>query len=74
MVSFADKFPQYVLQWLEEIRNKLKIGWVKWLPELGEVVMVGGSAALAKPLVEQTAGRFKVATQPQFCSVMGMLK
>ncbi len=73
-VSFADKFPQYVLQWLEEIRNKLKIGWVKWLPELGEVVMVGGSAALAKPLVEQTAGRFKVATQPQFCSVMGMLK
>ena len=73
-ISFADKFPDYVAQWLEEIRNKLKISWAKWLPELGEVVIVGGSAALAKPLVEQTAGRFKVAKDhPQFCNVMGML-
>lgn len=73
-ISFGDKFPQYVSQWLEDIRNKLKIGWAKWLPELGEVVIVGGSAALAKPIVEQTAGRFKIVTQPQFCGVMGMLK
>ncbi|MDY6991639.1 MAG: ParM/StbA family protein [Pseudomonadota bacterium] len=73
-ISFADKFPTYVNQWLEDIRNKLKIGWAKWLPELGEVVIVGGSAALAQPLVEQTAGRFKISTQSQFCGVMGMLR
>lgn len=73
-ISFADRFPQEVSHWLDEIRNKLKIGWAKWLPELGEVIVVGGSAALAKPLVDQTAGRFKVATQPQFCGVMGMLR
>jgi len=73
-ISFADKFPHDVEQWLEDIRNKLKIGWSKWLPELGEVIVVGGSAALAKPLVEQTGGRFKIASQPQFCGVMGMLR
>lgn len=72
-ISFADKFPTYVEHWLEDVRNKLKIGWAKWLSELGEVGIVGGSATLAQPLVEQTAGRFKIATQPQFCSVMGML-
>ncbi len=73
-ISFADKFPEYVTQWLDDIRNKLKLSWAKWLPELGEVIIVGGSAALAKPLVEQTAGRFKIAKDhPQFCNVMGML-
>ncbi len=74
-LSFADKFPDYVSQWLDDIRNKLKISWARWLPELGEVVIVGGSAAVAKPLVEKTAGRFKIAKQqPQFCSVLGMLE
>jgi hypothetical protein len=72
-ISFADKFPQYVSQWLSDIRNKLKIGWAQWLPELGEVVVVGGSAPLATALMEQTQGRFKIAEQPQVCSVMGML-
>lgn len=72
-ISFADRFPSYVSQWLTDIRNKLKIGWAQWLPELGEVVMVGGSAALATQLSEQTQGRFKVADPPQFCGVMGML-
>lgn len=74
-ISFADKFSHYVSLWLEDIRNKLKLNWAKWLPELGEVIIVGGSAALAKPLVDQTAGRFKIAKEtPQFCNVLGMLE
>ncbi len=72
-ISFAEDFPRYVNEWLSGIRNKLKIVWSKWLPELGEVVMVGGSAHLATGLVEQTEGRFKIAEQPQLCGVMGML-
>jgi len=40
-ISFADKFPTYVAQWLDDIRNKLKLKWAKWLPELVEVVIVG---------------------------------
>ena len=63
----------YVSKWLADIRNKLKISWSQWLSELGEVVIVGGSAPLASSLVEQTEGRFKIAEQPQFCGVMGML-
>jgi hypothetical protein len=74
-ISFADRFPQYVSQWLEDIRNKLKLSWAKWLPELGEVIIVGGSATLAKPLVDQTGGRFKIVKEvPQFCNVLGMLQ
>jgi len=72
-ISFADKFPGYVSQWLYGIRNKLKIAWTPWLADLGEVVMVGGSAHLATSLAEQTEGRFKIADQPQYCGVMGML-
>ncbi len=72
-ISFADRFPNYVSKWLSDIRNKLKISWAQWLAGLGEVLIVGGSASLATPLVEQTQGRFKIAEQPQVCSVMGML-
>jgi len=72
-ISFADKFPTYVNQWLTEIRNKLKISWDRWLPELGEIVIVGGSAILAQPFAEQSEGRFKIAEGSQFCAVQGML-
>ncbi|NJK28179.1 MAG: hypothetical protein HC925_06340 [Coleofasciculaceae cyanobacterium SM2_3_26] len=64
---------EYVARWLAEIRNKLRIGWAHWLPELGEVAIVGGSAPLAEDLVEQTQGRFKIPEDPQLCSVKGML-
>jgi len=74
-ISFADRFPGYLSQWLDDIRNKLKINWAKWLSELGEVVIVGGTAVLAQPLVEKTAGRFKIAKEnPQYCNVLGMLQ
>ena len=72
-ISFADRFDKYVSQWLTDIRNKLKISWSQWLPELGEVAIVGGSASLAEPLVADTEGRFKIADNPQICGVMGML-
>lgn len=72
-ISFADRFPNYVEKWLSDIRNKLKISWGQWLPGLAEVLIVGGSATLATPLVEQTEGRFKIADKPQTCGVTGML-
>ena len=72
-ISFADRFPNYVSQWLSNIRNKIKISWAPWLPELGEVIVVGGSANLATLLEDQTQGRFKIAEQSQLCGVMGML-
>lgn len=72
-ISFADRFPTYVSQWLSGIRNKLKISWASWLPELGEVLIIGGSAHLATSLQEQTEGRFKIADQPDISGVLGML-
>lgn len=72
-ISFAEEFPSYIDQWISQIRNKLKIAWSPWLAELGEVVIVGGSAHLTTNLVEQTEGRFKIAEQPQICGVRGML-
>ncbi len=71
-ISFADQFPQYRDAWIAEIRNKLKIGWAKWLSDLGEVVIIGGSATLAETFVESTKGRFKLCDRPQVANVIGM--
>ncbi|BAU13066.1 hypothetical protein LEP3755_36020 [Leptolyngbya sp. NIES-3755] len=71
-VSFANRFPEYRDSWIADIRNKLKIGWAKWLSDLGEVVIVGGSAPLAQLLVEATKKRFKVCDRSQFANVIGM--
>ena len=35
------------------------------MSEIGEVLIIGGSAALAQPLEEATKGRFKVVKHPQ---------
>ena len=71
-ISFAELFPQYLNSWMTDIRNKLRIGWAKWVSDLGEVVIVGGSAPLAQSLVDATAGRFKIADDAQFANVCGM--
>jgi hypothetical protein len=72
-ISFKDKFPNYLNTWLTDIRNRLKIGWAKWLPELGETLIIGGSADLAIALAEQTQGRFKICPEPQMANCRGML-
>ncbi|MBW4422026.1 MAG: ParM/StbA family protein [Myxacorys californica WJT36-NPBG1] len=71
-ICFADQFPQYRDAWIADIRNKLRIGWAKWMSDLGEVVIVGGAAALAQSLVEATTGRFKLCERSQFANVIGM--
>ncbi|NEQ54571.1 MAG: hypothetical protein F6K11_31310 [Leptolyngbya sp. SIO3F4] len=45
------------------------------MSELGEVIVVGGSAELLRPFVEETNGRFKIpkSPSPQFVSLYGML-
>src|SRR6478672_466823 len=64
-ISFSDRFPTYLNHWLTDLKNRLKIGWAKWLDDLGEVVIIGGSAHLAKQLEVSTQGRFKVCEAPQ---------
>lgn len=71
--SFAGVFPKYRDAWLNSIRNELKTRWASWLPQIGEVAMVGGSAPLAAPLVESSKGRFKLVERPEISTVRGML-
>ncbi|MEW5858046.1 MAG: hypothetical protein AB1861_11785 [Cyanobacteriota bacterium] len=77
-VNFEPIFQKCREQWIGEIRSKLKVAWTTQLSDLGEVLIIGGSASLAQPLVEATKGRFKIAAHPnvanfaQLISLYGM--
>ena len=58
--------------WLDDIRSKASAQWQPYLNDLGEVLLVGGSASLAASLEERTKGRFKVAPNPQDITILGM--
>jgi hypothetical protein len=59
--------------WLEGIRAQVRLAWSRYFPEVGEVLVIGGSAPLALPIQESTKGRFKIAPEPQNISIKGML-
>lgn len=77
-INFEPIFQKCREQWIGEIRSKLKVAWTTQLSDLGEVLIIGGSASLAQPLVEATKGRFKIASHPsvpnfaQLISLYGM--
>ncbi|MBD2092569.1 ParM/StbA family protein [Microcoleus sp. FACHB-1515] len=70
--SFAPAFESARAEWLDEIRGQIKTRWGQWLPNLGEVLIIGGSAPIALPLQDATKGRFKIAPNPQTISIVGM--
>lgn len=63
-VPFAAIFEKARQSWLEEIRGQIKTQWASHLSEIGEVLVVGGSAELARPFVEASGGRFKIPVNP----------
>ncbi|MBD2057895.1 ParM/StbA family protein [Oculatella sp. FACHB-28] len=75
-VNFRGAFENARAEWLDEIRGEVKTRWGRWLSsgELGEVIVVGGSAPLAEPLQAATKGRFRIAPDPQFISISGMAR
>lgn len=72
-ISFAHCFDKCRENWLEDIRAKLRITWGKHFAEIGEVLIIGGSAPLATPIEESTKGRFRVAPNSQTISIQGMV-
>lgn len=72
-ISFAHLFEKCRNAWLEEIRGKLRTKWAQYFSEIGEVLIIGGSAPLATSIQEATNGRFKVAPDPQTISIKGMM-
>lgn len=71
-VSFKEIFPKHQNKWLADIRNRIKSKWGTKLDDLGECLIIGGSAPLAQPLVDMTGGRFKISPEHQFANLRGM--
>ncbi len=71
--NFSHLFQKCRDAWLEEIRATLRTAWGQYFNEVGEVLIIGGSAPLAKPIEESTKGRFRVAPNPQTISILGMV-
>lgn len=71
--SFAGIFEQCRQQWIDEIRGQLKQGWATHSADIGEVLVVGGSAPLAQRFVDTTNGRFKIPANPQTFSLCGLM-
>lgn len=65
-ISFQTIFPKMLDRWLGNIRSHLKVHWGRWIPDIGEVLIVGGSAPLARPIEVDTQGRFKIAVNPDY--------
>ncbi len=72
-ISFPHLFEKCRGEWIEEIRAKLRVTWGHKFAEIGEVLIIGGSAPLAAPIEESTKGRFRVAPNSQEISIRGML-
>ena len=73
-IDFSREFVTVRDGWVSDIRAKLKTNWAKYLPSLGELVVIGGSASLLQPMCEASKGRFKVAPRPQFFNLYGLNK
>lgn len=73
-IDFSREFVAVRDAWTADIRSKLKSNWAKYLPSLGELVVIGGSASLLQPMCEASKGRFKVAPRPQFFNLYGLNK
>ncbi|MBD1825678.1 hypothetical protein H6F51_24735 [Cyanobacteria bacterium FACHB-DQ100] len=71
-VSFAACFESCVSEWLDDIRSAARGQWQSYLSDLGEVLLVGGSAPLAGAIEQSTGGRFKIAPNPQDITILGM--
>lgn len=73
-IDFSREFASVRDSWVNDIRAKLKTNWAKYLPSLGELVVIGGSASLLQPMCEASKARFKVAPRPQFFNLYGLQK
>lgn len=65
---FEEAFNKAREDWLGDIRAEMRTRWNQWTSEIGEVLIIGGSASLAEPLEEATKGRFKIARHPQIAN------
>jgi hypothetical protein len=73
-IDFTREFVAVRDAWTADIRSKLKANWAKYLPSLGELLVIGGSASLLEPMCAASKGRFKIAPKPQYFNLFGLSK
>jgi Actin like proteins N terminal domain len=73
-IDFTREFVAVRDAWVSDIKAKLKANWAKYLPSLGELLIIGGSASLLEPMCAASKGRFKIAPKPQYFNLFGLNK
>jgi hypothetical protein len=71
-INFEQIYQSACERWVESARSEIRSKWAKHLPQLGEVLIVGGSANLAAPICEASGDRFKIAPEPQLFNIIAM--
>lgn len=71
-IDFSGIYQKACEFWVESARTEIRSKWAEHLPELGEVLVVGGSAHLAAPICEASGDRFKIAPEPQLFNIIAM--
>jgi hypothetical protein len=71
-IDFSREFVAVRDGWVSDIRQKLKANGSKYLPSLGELLIIGGSATLLEPMCAASKGRFKLAPKPQLFNLYGL--
>lgn len=71
--NFSHLFSKCRDAWLDEIRATIRTAWSQFFNEVGEVLIIGGSAPLARPMQEASKNRFMIAPDHQNISIRGMV-
>ena len=71
--NFKPAFEACLKPWLRDIQKKFLTQWQEWLPNIGEIAVIGGSQSLAELLVNASNGRVKLAVNGQRSNVEGMV-
>ncbi len=71
-LDFSAIYQDECEKWVESARAEIRSKWTKYLPNLGEVVIVGGSANLAAPICQASGDRFWIAPEPQLFNIIAM--
>jgi hypothetical protein len=71
-LDFSDIYQNACEKWVEAARAEIRSKWTQHLPQLGEVLVVGGSANLAAPICEASGDRFRIAPESQLFNIVAM--
>ncbi|BAY78374.1 hypothetical protein NIES25_48480 [Nostoc linckia NIES-25] len=71
-LDFWEIYDRCASQWVEAARSEIRSKWATHMPQLGHVLVVGGSAQLARPICESTGDRFFIPDRPQFFNLIAM--